>query len=167
MRDLAVAFAAAALAHAGRVGGDEATARAESAIDDGTALERFRAMVEAQGGDPRVADDPWSVLPRAPVIRPLLATASGAVQAMDAEAIGLASGTLGAGRLHKGDPIDPAVGIVVRAKVGDPVEEGEPIGEVHARDEDSAGEAANRVNAAFTLGEGAATPPPLVYGWFE
>ena len=66
MRDLAVAFAAAALEHTGTVGRDESTARAEAALDDGSALERFRAMVDAQGGDPRVADDPWTVLPRAP-----------------------------------------------------------------------------------------------------
>jgi len=166
MRDLAVAFAAAALEHAGSVGRDEATARAEVALDDGSALERFRAMVEAQGGDPRVAEDHWAVLPKAPVVRPLTAAASGVVQAIDAEAIGLASGALGAGRLHKGDPIDPAVGIVVRVKVGDRVEAGEPIGALHARDGGSAADAAARVNAALTLGEGEAAPAPLVYGWF-
>ncbi len=124
-------------------------------------------MVEAQGGDPRVADDPWAVLPRAPVVRPLLAAGGGVVEAMDAEAIGLASGALGAGRLHKGDPIDPAVGIVVRAKIGDRIEAGEPIGEIHARDDDAAGDAAVRVNAALILGERHVTPPPLVHGWFE
>ena len=167
MRDLAVAFAAAALEHTGSVGRDEATARAEAALDDGSALERFGAMVQAQGGSPRVVDDPWAVLPKAQVIRPLLAAGTGVVQAMDAEAIGLASGALGAGRLHKGDPIDPAVGIVVRAKIGDRVEAGEPLGQVHARDEDAAAEAARRVNAALTLGEGEAAPPPLVHGWFE
>ena len=167
MRDLAVAFAAAALEHTGSVGRDEATARAEAALNDGSALERFEAMVQAQGGSPRVADDPWAVLPKAQVIRPLLAAGTGVVQAMDAEAIGLASGALGAGRLHKGDPIDPAVGIVVRAKIGDRVEAGEPLGQVHARDEDAAAEAARRVNAALTLGEGEAAPPPLVHGWFE
>ena len=167
MRDLAVAFAAAALEHTGAVGRGESTARAEAALDDGSALERFRAMVEAQGGDPRVADDPWTVLPRAPVVRPLLASAAGIVHAMDAQSVGLASGALGAGRLHKGDPIDPAVGIVLRAKIGDRIEAGEPIGEIHARDGDAAADAAARVNAAFVLGEGEVTPPPLVHGWFE
>ena len=167
MRDLAVAFAAAALEHTGAVGRGESTARAEAALDDGSALERFRAMVEAQGGDPRVADDPWTVLPRAPVVRPLLASAAGIVHAMDAQSVGLASGALGAGRLHKGDPIDPAVGIVLRAKIGDRIEAGEPIGEIHARDDDAAADAAARVNAALVLGEGEVTPPPLVHGWFE
>jgi pyrimidine-nucleoside phosphorylase len=124
-------------------------------------------MVQAQGGDPRVADDPWAVLPRAPLVRPLLAAEGGVVHAMDAEAIGLASGTLGAGRLHKGDPIDPAVGIVVRAKIGDRIEAGESIGEVHARDVDALENAAARVNAALTIDEGDVAPPPLVRGWFE
>jgi pyrimidine-nucleoside phosphorylase len=167
MRDLVVAFAAAALEQTGGPGRDESTARAEAALDDGSALERFRAMVQAQGGDPRVADDPWAVLPRAPLVRPLLAAEGGVVHAMDAEAIGLASGTLGAGRLHKGDPIDPAVGIVVRAKIGDRIEAGESIGEVHARDVDALENAAARVNAALTIGEGDVAPPPLVRGWFE
>jgi pyrimidine-nucleoside phosphorylase len=166
MRDLAVEFAAAALEHTGRVGRDDAIARAEAALEDGTALDRFRAMVEAQGGDPRVADDPWSVLPRAPVVVPLLAASTGVLRAVDAEAIGLASGALGAGRLRKGDAIDPAVGIVVRTKIGDPVAAGEPIGEVHARDEGAAAEAAARVNDALTVSEGAAQAPPLVHGWF-
>ena len=166
LRDLVVAFAAAALEETGGVGRDDATARAEAALDDGTALERFQVMVRAQGGDPRVADDPWAVLPRAPVVRPLLATANGVIHAMDAEAIGLASGALGAGRLRKGDPIDPAVGIVVRAKIGDRIEAGEPIGEVHARGVDMADEAAARVNAAITLGEADVAPPRLVHGWF-
>ncbi len=167
MRDLAVAFAASALSHTAGVAPAEATARAEGALDDGAALERFRAMVQAQGGDPRVADDPWAVLPAAPVVHPLLAATTGVVQAVDAEAIGLASGALGAGRLHKGDPIDPAVGIVVRAKIGVRLAAGDPIGEVHARDAGAAEEAAARVGAALTIGDGAVPPPPLVYGWVE
>ena len=58
--------------------------------------------------------------------------------------IGLASGALGAGRVQKGDPIDPAVGIVLHAKIGDRLEVGMPIGEIHARDEGAAREAAQR-----------------------
>ena len=87
---------------------------------------------------------------------------------MDAEAIGLASGALGAGRLHKGDPIDPAVGIVVRAKIGDRLEAGEPIGEVHARDDDAAATRPPRVLAALDdRARARCTPPPLVHAWLE
>ena len=82
-------------------------------------------MVEAQGGDPRVIDDPVGTLAAAPVVRPLLAERTGVVTSMATEEIGLASGGLGAGRMRKGDAIDPAVGIVIRAKIGDRLEAGQ------------------------------------------
>jgi pyrimidine-nucleoside phosphorylase len=166
LRELAVAFAARALATAAGRALPDAQAAAERAIEDGSALERFGAMVERQGGDPRVIDDPWAVLPRAPVVRPIAAGADGVVTGIDAEAVGLASVHLGAGRLRKGDPIDPAVGVVLRAKIGDRVGAGDVVGEVHARTEGEAAEAGRRVWAAVDLGE-AATPPSLVHGWFE
>jgi pyrimidine-nucleoside phosphorylase len=119
-------------------------------------------MVEAQGGDPRVVDDPWAVLPRAPVVRVIEADRTGTLAAVDAEEIGRTSVMLGAGRRTKGDPIDPAVGIVCRPKLGDRLEAGQPVGEVHARSDDDAREAARRVLAALTLSDEPVTPPPLV-----
>jgi pyrimidine-nucleoside phosphorylase len=139
--------------------------RAERALDSGEALERFRRMVQAQGGEPRVVDDPVSVLPKAPVVQPLVADRSGVVSAIDAEAIGSASGALGAGRIRKGDPIDPAVGIVVRAKLGNTIEKGQLIGQVHARDLDAATAAASHTLAALTLSDDAVVVPPLVHEW--
>jgi pyrimidine-nucleoside phosphorylase len=166
LRDLTVLFAARAIEFLKGTGHEAAVAAAEQALDKGVALDRFRRMVDAQGGDPRVADDPWSVLPRAPVTAPILMDRGGVLTEIDAQEIGLASGALGAGRVRKGDPIDPAVGIVVRPKVGDRLEAGEQIGEVHARDETAAAAAARRVVAALTLGEGAVEPPSLVHGWY-
>ncbi|MGH2679692.1 MAG: thymidine phosphorylase [Actinomycetota bacterium] len=163
--ELAVLFAGRALELANGTPRDDALAQATTALGSGTALERFRAMVEAQGGDPRVVDDPAAVLPRAPVRQPLLADRSGVLAAVDAEEIGLASVGLGAGRLRKGDPIDPAVGIVVHPKIGDRLEAGSPIGEVHARDRDAADGAARRVLAALHVADAAVEPPPLVHGW--
>jgi pyrimidine-nucleoside phosphorylase len=165
LRALAVRFAARALETTGSVAGDDALARAEAAIDRGEALERFRSMIEAQGGDGRVVDDPWGVLPVAPVREPIVADRGGVLAAVRAEEIGLASVALGAGRVLKGDPVDPAVGIVVRSKIGDRLEPGDPIGEVHARDRDAAAEAARRVLAAMELADGPVEPPPLVYAW--
>jgi thymidine phosphorylase len=86
---------------------------------------------------------------------------------VDAEAIGTASVALGAGRLRKGDPIDPAVGLVVHCKIGDRLEAGQQVGEVHARSADDAAEAARRVLAAFTLTEDDVSPPPLIHRWIE
>ncbi len=167
LRDLAVIFAARALEATEHVPHDEAVARAEHTLDGGEALERFRLMVEAQGGDPHVVDDPQAVLPRAPVVLAIRAGTDGTLAAVDAEAIGSASVALGAGRIRKGDPIDPAVGLVVRIKIGDEVGSGDPIGEVHARSEDEAAEAARRVLAALTLTAGDVQPPPLIHGWID
>ena len=162
LRDLSVMFAAKALRELDGAASGEATALAERAIDGGAGLERFARMVEAQGGDPRVVDDPWAVLPRAPVVVQIDADRSGTLAAIDAEDIGRTSVLLGAGRRRKGDPIDPAVGIVCRPKLGDRLEAGQPVGEVYARSDDEAREAARRVLAAFTLSDEPVTPPPLM-----
>ncbi len=167
LRDLAVLFAGRALSELGYVEPAEARRRAERALDDGSALERFAALVEAQGGDPAVADDPWTVLSRAPLVVPIGAPCDGFVGAVDAEEIGRAGVALGAGRVKKGDPVDPAVGIVIRAKIGDAVRADEPIGEVHARTEQAASDALRRVRAAMHLTDEPVTPPALVHGWHE
>jgi pyrimidine-nucleoside phosphorylase len=165
LRELTVLFAARALELTSGADHEEALGQAAEAIDGGMALERFRAMVRAQDGDPRVVDDPKGVLPRAPVREPVLADRSGILAAVEAEEIGLASVGLGAGRVRKGDPIDPAVGIVVHPKIGDRLEAGSPIGEVHARDRDAAADAARRVLAAMNLADGPVEPPPLIHAW--
>jgi len=121
-------------------------------------------MIEAQGGDPHVVDDP-GVLPRAPVVSAILAERDGNLASVDAEALGRASGDLGAGRRKKGDAIDPAVGIVFRPKVGDRVEAGQELGQVHARTDADAETCIRSVVAAIALSEGPVEPPPLVYGW--
>jgi pyrimidine-nucleoside phosphorylase len=167
LRALTVAFAARALAATTGIPATEAGRRAEAALQDGSALDRFRRMVDAQGGDPRVADEPEAVLPRAPVVLPLVADRSGFLARVDAQEIGLAAGALGAGRVRKGDPIDPSVGIVVRPKVGDRLVQGTAIGEVHAREETAATLAATRTLAAMVVGDETVPAPPLIHGWFE
>jgi thymidine phosphorylase len=165
LRELTLLFAARALELARDVSHDEALARATEAIDGGAALERFGAMVAAQGGDHRVVEDPDGVLPRAPVREPIVADRSGFLASVRAEEVGLASVALGAGRLRKGDPIDPAVGIVFRPKIGDRLDAGAELGEVHARDRYAAARASARVLAAIDVGEDPVEPPPLVHVW--
>jgi pyrimidine-nucleoside phosphorylase len=123
-------------------------------------------MIEAQGGDPRVTEDPGAILPRATVIAPLFADRTGVLRAVDAEAIGMASTALGAGRVRKGEHVDPAVGIVFRPKIGDRIDAGEPLGEIHARSPEAAEDASTRTLAALTVGEAPVEPPPLIRGWF-
>jgi pyrimidine-nucleoside phosphorylase len=162
LRDLSVWLAARATALLCGSALEGAARRAASALEDGSALDAFRRLVVAQGGEGRVVDDPVGVLPAAPVRLPIVASASGCIVAIDAAAIGAAATVLGAGRHRKGAPIDPAVGIVLQAKVGDLVEEGEVIGEVHARSTDTAEQARAAVLAALRTDAEPVVPPQLV-----
>jgi pyrimidine-nucleoside phosphorylase len=143
----------------GGVAADLAAGRAavERAIADGRGLAKLEEIVAAQGGDPAAIRDPER-LPRAAGTYPVLAPASGHVAAIDTEALGLAAVALGAGRARVEDPVDPAVGLLVRKKLGDRVEAGEPLCVVHhgPRSEPRAAVAA-RVVRAYRL---EAAPPP-------
>ena len=165
VRDLAMYFAARALEHLEPCRFEEGLRMAETSLDDGSALERFAAMVSAQGGDARVADDPDTVLPRAPVVRVLTAERDGWLAAIETEEIGSTAVDLGAGRRRKSDAIDPSVGIVVRTKIGDRVRSGQPIGEVHARTETDADRAAERIAEAMRWADGEVPTPALVHAW--
>jgi pyrimidine-nucleoside phosphorylase len=165
LTDLALEFAATAQEVLLGRSPEEARREALHALSSGGAAEVFRRMVEAQGGDPKVVDDPGAVLPHAQAIAPIRADRSGYLSSVDAEAIGRVAVALGAGRVKKGDPVDPAVGIVFRPKVGDRVEEGQDLGEVHGRDDDACSQAAARVLAALGMSETRLEPPPLVYRW--
>jgi pyrimidine-nucleoside phosphorylase len=136
------------------LGVDRAEARrlAEQAVADGSAAAAYETWVRAQGGDPDEA-----VLPKAPLIREVLAPRAGHVQRLAALPVGVAALHLGAGRREKADAIDHAVGVVCRKKRGDAVEEGEPLAEIHARTEQAAVEVAADVLAAYELGD---EPPP-------
>jgi pyrimidine-nucleoside phosphorylase len=165
LRDAAVVFAGEAVSRLLGVPMGEGRARAAAALDSGEALEAFRRMIQAQGGDPRVVDEPEQVLPSAPVRRPIMAERAGTLAAVDAEGLGRASGDLGAGRKKKGDAIDPSVGIVFLPKIGDRLVAGQELGRVHARSEGDAEAGVRSVHAAMTIGDEPVEPPPLVFGW--
>jgi pyrimidine-nucleoside phosphorylase len=165
LAELATEFASAAQVVLLDLSEDEARAGVERAIASGEAVETFRRMVEAQGGDPAVVDDPAKVLPVAPVVVPIEASEDGWLAQLEAEEIGRAAVGLGAGRARKGDEVDPATGIVFGAKIGDRIRRGGPLGEVHARTEEEARIAADRVAAALSVSEEEVEAPPLVYGW--
>jgi pyrimidine-nucleoside phosphorylase len=135
----------------------EGRRRAEAAIADGSAVEAYERWVHAQGGDPDEDE-----LPEAPFIAEVFAPRPGYVHRLAALPVGLAAVELGAGRRTKDEPVDHAVGIVCLKKRGDAVEEGEPLAEIHARDERSADEAADAVRAAYEIGDGAPPAVPIV-----
>jgi pyrimidine-nucleoside phosphorylase len=135
----------------------------QKALDEGKALERFRALVSAQGGDVNYVDNP-ELLPSAAYVETCYAERSGWVQQVHARNIGETAVALGAGRSKKGDPIDHAVGIQVYVKVGERVDAGDPLFAIHAANQESLESALQSVKAAVALGEDPVDPHPLVYG---
>jgi pyrimidine-nucleoside phosphorylase/thymidine phosphorylase len=133
-------------------------ALARKALEGGAALEKFRAFLEAQGGDPRVVEDP-SLLPLAEEL-PLLAEGEGVVREVDAYRVGLAVLALGGGRRKKGEPIDHGVGVWLLKKPGDRVARGEALALVYHRSR-GLEEALAHLKAAYALGE-EARPAPLI-----
>ncbi len=127
-----------------------ARARLEEAIASGRALEKFREIVAAQGGDPRVVDRP-DRLPRAPVVVEHVVPHAGYVAAVEPRRIGEAVVALGGGRQKMEDEIDPAVGLELRVVPGMPIEAGEPVATVHARDEAGLAVARAALEAAIVV----------------
>ena len=140
------------------LGLDESAARERvvTSLADGSALAAYDRWIRAQGGDP----DP-ALLPRAPVIRVVPAPATGVVRQVRAREVAAVAMALGAGRERKDDPVDHAVGVVCCAKRGDPVEKGDPLAEIHARDEAAADATEAALLTAYDVGA-EPEPRPLV-----
>ncbi|MCD6344057.1 MAG: thymidine phosphorylase [Anaerolineae bacterium] len=131
-------------------------------IAAGTAWEKFRQLAAAQGGDVAYVDDP-DRLPRARLIKPVLAPAAGTLARVQTDEIGMTVVALGGGREEVGATIDHAVGLVMHCKVGDRVEKGQPLFTIHANDEAKRDEAVQRVLDALTFTDEPIEPLPLFY----
>jgi len=149
LTDLAL-FAASEMLVLGRKAREVKAARrqAEAALKSGAGLRKFRELVAAQGGDVRLVDDPKR-LPKAPTVETLRAPRTTYVAAIDAETVGVATVHLGAGRAKKGDPIDHRTGVVLHCKVGDRVERGQPIADIHVAGRPDDATAVAEVRGAF------------------
>ena len=132
--------------------------RVQQALDSGTALERLRLMVDAQGGDSRVIDDE-SILIIGQFTYDVIAPQDGYIIHMNTEQCGIASVMLGAGRIIKDGPIDYSAGIVMHKKTGDAVRMGERIATLYASDGSLFTNAAQTYLAAITIGN---TAPKIV-----
>ncbi|MDK9866717.1 MULTISPECIES: pyrimidine-nucleoside phosphorylase [Staphylococcus] len=135
---------------------EEARALLETAIQDGSALESFRTFLENQDGDGSVVDD-VSKLPQAKYQIELPAKSSGFVTEIVANEMGVASMMLGAGRQTKDDDIDLSVGLVLHKKVGDRVDEGEPLLTIHSNRE-NVDDVIEKLNQSITVSEQGAEP---------
>ncbi|MBC9784868.1 pyrimidine-nucleoside phosphorylase [Heliobacterium chlorum] len=144
---------------------EEAMVLAEEKLSSGEALARFRLFVEAQGGDGRVVENPEEILPRSTYREPVRAKKAGIVTSLDGLIIGQAAAGLGAGRSKKEDAIDPAVGVVIHKRIGDPVEPGDVLAEIFANGR-GRDEVRQLVYSAYTISEGSAQAPtlPLILG---
>jgi pyrimidine-nucleoside phosphorylase len=142
----------------------EGREKAAATIMDGAAWTTFRRFVAAQGGDLRAIEDP-ARLPRAPLVEPLLAPASGFIARVDAREVGYTVVDLGGGRARKEDPVDPAVGVVLArcSKVGHPIGAGEPMLWVHARTPAALATALARLAQAFSISAAPVAAPPVIH----
>ena len=143
-----------------------ARTRIRGAIASGAGLQLFRQVIETQGGDPRVCDDP-ARLPHAEHRHEIRAESSGYLTRMKCRATGEASMILGAGRNTVADKVDPAVGIVLSLKPGDAVAKGDLVATLHYNDHGKLDAALARLQGAFEVGAEPVAKQPLVRRVFE
>ncbi len=148
----------------GKMPEDEAKEKLIENVKNGKALEKFKDLVIAQGGDGRVVDDPWKVLPIASSTVEVKADRSGYVVDINTEEIGIASILLGAGRIKKEDEIDHSVGIKVLKKIGDRVEKGEPMVVLYVSERSRIEDAVDKIKRAYKIEENKPQSLPIIYG---
>jgi thymidine phosphorylase len=129
-----------------------------AALGDGRAMDAWRAMVRAQDGDPA------ALLPRADEVEVVTAPSTGTLSKLDAMAVGVAAWRLGAGRARKEDSVSASAGVTWRSTVGDHVEEGQPLLELHLDDPDRLPAALAALEDAIEVSPDAVAPPPMVLG---
>ena len=140
----------------------EAEARVEQAISSGAAVAKLAEVIAAQGGNAQQIEHP-ETLPSAPVHSMLPAPCSGYIAGIQAEQVGIVSMRLGAGRFKKGDAIDHSTGLILHAKMGDYVNVGEPLVEIHARSEADIVSIHDSLLSAYIWSETPVPSQPLIY----
>ena len=165
LRELTVRFAARALERTTGAEHEEALARAAAALDGGAALERFRDMVAAQGGDPRVVDDPRESSRGPPSASRCSRTGAASSPRTPPRRSASRAWPSAPGRRRKGDPIDPAVGIVVRPKMGDRLEPGSRSGRCTRGTRTPRPRRLAACSPRSTSPTDPVEPPPLVHAW--
>ena len=162
LKTVSLTLGAHILRNAGVVADVEAgKALLERKIQSGEGLRKFAEMIEAQGGDPRVAWD-TSLLPRAKTLIDIAAEADGYVAGMTTSDIGNAARLLGAGRLHKTDVLDLSVGLVMKARVGDRVRKGDALCTLHVGERSDVDGAAALIRRSITIGPERPEARPLI-----
>ncbi len=162
LREITLVLAGEMLALAGVApGAPEGRRRAAEVLESGAAFERFVRVAEAQGGDIRMIEDPGR-LPLAPGQEILRASEDGYITEMETREIGLACNGLGAGRAKTTDTVDPGVGLMFHAKIGDAIRRGEPMMTIYHRDGRGLEEARRRLAGAVRIGPEPPAPHSLI-----
>lgn len=138
-----------------------AAAELEEAITSGRAAERFQQMIEAQGGNPAVVDDP-GLLPTAPIVEVFTASKAGTVRRVEPRVIGKAVVQMGGGRQKVDDVVDPSVGFVISVRPGQEVEKGEPLASIYARSDADVAIARAALEQSVVIGGEAVALLPLI-----
>ena len=146
-----------------RTGPDRTAVEGEvrEALSGGKAAEKFQQVIEAQGGDPAVVEDP-SLLPQAKEVEVYYAPKGGTIQRVEPRIIGRAIIEMGGGRARADDEVDPTVGFVITARPGQPVHTSEPVASIFARDRAGIELGRRALDRAIVIGEGKAEALPLV-----
>ena len=139
----------------------QARTKVTEALSSGRALEKFAQMVEAQGGEPRVIDNP-ALLPHAALQTVIESPSEGFVTSVNARTVGRVSMALGAGRETVNSSIDPSVGILLNKKIGDRVGKGEPLCRVFYNQAAKFESVRQPLLAAFVIAPDRVEPPPLI-----
>ena len=164
--DLCIELAANMLFLAEKGSLDDCRKLAVQRIADGSALQKFRDMIAAQGGDPAVVDD-YSILPQSSIQREICAEESGYISHMDTQNCGISAMLLGAGRATKEDSIDHAAGIILNIKPGDFVEKGQTLAILYTNDPVTLDNAEQQLRASIHLSSVKPQVQPLIYGRVE
>ena len=164
--DLCIELAANMLFLAEKGSLDDCRKLAVQRIADGSALQKFRDMIAAQGGDPAVVDD-YSILPQSSIQREICAEESGYVSHMDTQNCGISAMLLGAGRATKEDSIDHAAGIILNIKPGGFVEKGQTLAVLYTNDPNTLDNAEQQLRASIHLSSVKPPVQPLIYGRVE
>ncbi|MDD4323663.1 MAG: thymidine phosphorylase [Eubacteriales bacterium] len=161
LRDLCFALSSELLKLAKPDSGEDYDLTVREAVDSGRALDCFRQMVAAQGGDPEITED-LNILPQPKFTAELKAPQDGWISHMDAEICGIASSMLGAGRLKMDDQIQPSAGIRLHRRSGELVKEGETLAELYTDDEALLSPAKSKLESAYVFTEEKTEKKPLI-----
>lgn len=159
---LSLALAAHMLALSGKGTVEACYALAQEALDSGRALAKFTAMIEAQGGDPRITEDP-ALLPQAKEKYTVLSPRNGYISSIQSEEVGLACLELGAGRTASSSEIDYGAGVELHVYIGNAVQEGQPLFTVHGKTQELCRKTAARILRNTRITEEQPVPAPLLY----